>query len=98
LNITYKNKKIEKICTDAKTAERSYGRQMAERIHLRVDQIEAADTVEMMIQFHIGRCHPLSQDRKGQYAVDLVHPYRLIFEKKDGDVQIANIVEIVDYH
>ncbi len=98
MNITYKNKKIEKICTDAKTAERSYGRQMAERIHLRVDQIEAADTVEMMIQFHIGRCHPLSQDRKGQYAVDLVHPYRLIFEKKDGDVQIANIVEIVDYH
>lgn len=68
------------------------------KIHHRVDEIEAADTVEMMIQFHIGRCHPLTRDRKGQYAVDLVHPYRLIFEKKGGEIQIANIVEIVDYH
>ena len=33
LDITYKNKKIEKICTDAKTAERTYGKEMAEKIH-----------------------------------------------------------------
>ena len=58
----------------------------------------AADTVEMMIQFHIGRCHPLTQNRKGQYAVDLVHPYRLVFEKNGDEIQIANILEIVDYH
>lgn len=42
--------------------------------------------------------HVQEKNRKGQYAVDLVHPYRLIFEKKDGEIQIANIVEIVDYH
>ena len=53
---------------------------MADKIHQRIDEIGAADTVEMMIQFHIGRCHPLTQNRKGQYAVDLVHPYRLVFE------------------
>ena len=58
----------------------------------------SADTVEMMIQFHIGRCHPLTQNRKGQYAVDLVHPYRLVFEKNGDEIQIANILEIVDYH
>ena len=96
--ITYKNKRIEKVCTDAKTAEMSYGQDMADKIHQRVDEINAADTVELMIQFRIGRCHPLSQNRKGQYAVDLVHPYRLVFEKKGGEIQIANILEIVDYH
>ena len=96
--ITYKNKRIEKVCTDAKTAERTYGQDMAEKIHQRVDEINAADTVELMIQFRIGRCHPLSQNRKGLYAVDLVHPYRLVFEKKGGEIQIANILEIVDYH
>lgn len=96
--ITYKNKRIEKVCTDAKTAERTYGQDMADKIHQRVDEINAADTVELMIQFRIGRCHPLSQNRKGQYAVDLVHPYRLVFEKKGGKIQIANILEIVDYH
>jgi proteic killer suppression protein len=46
---------------------------MAVKIHQRIDEITAADTVEMMIQFHIGRCHPLSQNRKGQYAMDLMH-------------------------
>jgi toxin HigB-1 len=76
LDITYKNRKIEKDCTDAKAAERTYGREMADKIHQRIDEIDAADTVEMMIKFHIGRCHSLTQNRKGQYAVDLVPPYR----------------------
>lgn len=98
MDITYRNKKIEKICTDAKTAERTYGKEMSEKIHQRIDEITAADTVEMMIQFHIGRCHSLTQNRKGQYAVDLVHPYRLVFEKNGNEIQIANVLEIVDYH
>ena len=98
MDITYKNNKIKSICTDAKTAERTYGREMADKIYQRIDEICAADTVEMMVLFHIGRCHPLTQNRKGQYAVDLVHPYRLVFEKKGDEIQIANILEIVDYH
>lgn len=98
LDITYKNKSIKKVCTDAKTAEKTYGQEMAEKIHQRIDEISAADTVEMMVQFRIGRCHPLKQNRKGQYAMDLVHPYRLVFEKNGDEIQIANILEIVDYH
>ena len=98
MDITNKNNKIRKVCTDAKTAEIIYRREMADKIHQRIDEINAADTVEMMIQFHIGRCHPLTQNRKGQYAVDLVHPYRLVFEKNGDEIQIANILEIVDYH
>ena len=98
MDIRYKNKKIKKVCTDARAAERTYGREMAEKIHQRIDEIKASDTVEMMMQFHIGRCHPLTQNRKGQYAVDLVHPYRLVFVKSEGEIQIANIIEIVDYH
>ena len=98
MDITYKNRKIEKVCTDAKAAERTYGREMADKIHQRIDEIDAADTVEMMIQCHIGRCHPLINNRKGQYAVDLVHPYRLVFEKQGTEIQIAHIMEIVDYH
>lgn len=98
MDITYKNKRIMKVCTDAKTAEKYYGKDMSNKIHQRIDEIRAADAVEMMVQFHIGRCHPLVNNRKGQYAVDLVHPYRLIFEKNGDEIQIANILEIVDYH
>lgn len=98
LQITYKNRKIEKLCTNAYEAEKGHGREMAEKIQQRIDEIAAALSVEMMIQFHIGRCHPLTGNRKNQYAVDLVHPYRLVFEKQGEDIQIANIIEIVDYH
>ena len=98
MEITYKNNKIRKICTDIKVAEKTYGAQMAEKIDMRIGEISAADTVEMMIQFRIGRCHPLTQNRKGQYAMDLVHPYRVVFEKNGNEIQIANILESVDYH
>ena len=68
MEIEYKNKKIEKVCTDASTAEKKYGWEMAKKIHQRIDEIKSTDTVEMMIRFHIGRCHPLTQNRKGKYA------------------------------
>ena len=86
------------MCTIASVAERKYGFQMAEKIQMRIDQIKAADSVEEMVQFKIGRCHPLHQNRKNQYAVDLVHPMRLVFEKNGDEIQIANIIEIIDYH
>lgn len=96
--VEYNNRGIEKVCTDASVAERKYGYEMAEKIQARIDQIRAADSVEEMIQFRIGRCHPLKGNRKNQFAVDLVHPQRLVFEKNGNEIRIANIIEIVDYH
>ena len=90
MEITYKTRKIEKVCTIASEAEKKYGSEMAAKIHQRID--------EEMVQFHIGRCHLLKGNRKGQYAMDLVHPYRLVFEKIGNEIQIANVMEIVDYH
>lgn len=98
MKITYKNNKIKKVCTNVSEAEKRHGLEMAEKIMLRIDQISATLSVEMMIQFRIGRCHQLKGNRKNQFAVDLVHPYRLVFEKKGTEIQIANIIEIIDYH
>ncbi len=98
MEITYKSRRIEKVCTLASEAEKKYGLEMAEKIHQRIDEIAASDTVEEMVKFHIGRCHPLKGNRKGQYAMDLVHPYRLVFERKGNEIQIANVMEIVNYH
>ena len=39
MDITYKNKKIEKVCTDAKVADRTYGNAMAEKIQMRIDEL-----------------------------------------------------------
>lgn len=98
MKITYKNRKLEKICTIAEDAKKNYGTEMAQKIHQRIDQIDASDTVEEMVLYRIGRCHPLKGNRKKQYAMDLIHPYRLIFEKIGSEIQIVNIIEITDYH
>ncbi len=71
---------------------------MATKIQQRISEIKAASNVEEMIHFHIGRCHQLTQDRAGEYAVDLIHPRRLVFTKNGDIIQIAIIQEIVDYH
>lgn len=39
MDITYKNKKIMKICMDAKVADRTYGNEMSEKIQMRIDEI-----------------------------------------------------------
>ena len=57
------------------------------------------------------RCHPLKGDRRGEYAVDLIHTRRLIFcpdhdpipRKEDGEIDLfritaVKIVEVEDYH
>ena len=98
LQARYKNNFLRKVCTNYTKSCRFYGSRMAELIHLRIDQLNAAETVEEMINFSIGRCHQLNGNREGQYALDLVHPYRLIFVKIDDQIQIVKIIEIVDYH
>ncbi|MFP5520791.1 type II toxin-antitoxin system RelE/ParE family toxin [Peptococcus simiae] len=98
MEITFKSKKLEKICRNAHFATKYYGSEMAEKIQQRMGEIEAASSVEMMVRFKIGRCHSLNGNRKNQYAVDLVHPFRLIFIKKGEEIQVAIIQEIVDYH
>lgn len=98
MEITFKTHRLEKVCTIASETEKKYGKEMAEKIHQRIDEIYASDTIEELVNFRIGRCHLLKGNRKGQYAMDLINPYRLIFEKIGNEIQIAKITEIVDYH
>ena len=98
MEIVYKTNSLKKACTDSYFATRQYGEEMAAKIQQRIQEIESSDTVEMMMKYRIGRCHQLHNDRKGQYAVDLVHPYRLVFIKEKDKISIIRIIEIADYH
>lgn len=71
---------------------------MAAKISQRIGELKAAVSVEMLVQFQIGRCHPLKGNRKGEFAMDLVHPFRLVFEKNGNDIQLVRITAIEDYH
>lgn len=86
------------MCTEYNVTNRTYNRDMAAKIFQRINEIGSADSVEMLLQFSVGRCHPLKGNRDGEYAMDLVHPYRLVFEKKKDVLQIVRINSIEDYH
>ena len=102
---------MQKLCTSAREMRKRFDARMAEKLQQRLAELDAAETLEIMRTIPGARCHELSGDRKGQLAVDLVHPRRLIFEpdhdprplKPDGGLdwgQVTSIVvlETVNYH
>ncbi|MEA3423043.1 MAG: type II toxin-antitoxin system RelE/ParE family toxin [Bacillota bacterium] len=96
--ILYRTKTLEKACTDYSKANKKYGSEMADKIHQRVDEIMAADSVAILLKFKIGRCHKLKGDRKEEYAMDLIHPFRLVFIQIEGEIELVKIIEIENYH
>lgn len=74
-------------------------------------ELKAADTLADISALPPARCHQLSGDRAGQFAVDVQHPFRLIFEpaddpvprKEDGGIDLTRvrairILEVTDNH
>lgn len=98
MEIRYRTKKLEKKCTDLKTSIKEYGQETAEIVQRRLDQLSAADSIEQLVSARIGGCHALVGNRKGEYAMTLKHPYRLIFMEYHEDINTVIITEIVDYH
>lgn len=89
---------------------RAWGAVGAKKVTLRLQQMQAAGTLEDMRDLP-GRCHELGEDRAGTLAVDVHHPFRLVFrptddsppKKPDGgldwsQVDRLTILEITDYH
>ena len=84
---------------------------MARSLKIRLAVLKNASSLSQVPTTPPDRCHMLRGDRHGQYAVDLVNPYRLVFQptddpvplKRDGgvdldEVRAVTIIDIVDYH
>ena len=110
MDIVFRTKKLRKQCTDTKEMVRTYGPKQARRLRQRLDDLRAAEFLEVM-RVLPGRCHELKADRALQLSVDLEHPYRLVFEqahdevprKEDGGldwslVTAIRVLEITDTH
>ena len=101
MRLLFRDKSLEKICRNTTKLEKKFGLLMAEKINTRIRQLECAESIENLLMWHVGRCHSLAGKRKGQYAMDLINPYRLIFtlsEDTCSTEEVAIILEIVDYH
>ena len=83
---------------------------MAELIQSRLADLVAAENLETMRTLP-GRCHELTENLAGYFALDLVHPMRLIFKPVDEplpltkgggldwlEVRNVEVWRIGDYH
>ena len=101
--ILFRETRFEKDCNDSKRLQRRYGERRAKLIRRRLDELHAAETLEIMRTLPQVRCHELKGERKGQLSVDLDYPYRLIFEvgnnpipkKSDGGLDWAKVTTIL---
>ena len=110
MKISFTNNKLKKILSNETKCIKVYGSRATKIIMQRLDDMYDADCLEDLKNFP-GRYHELVGDRKGQWACDLVHPYRLIFTPEERPIPTDNngkyiwikinaviIIEIVDYH
>jgi proteic killer suppression protein len=111
MDITFAQRKLEKIFNSDQALKQKFGARMAKVIAMRMAVLRNAQTLTMVSVVKPERRHQLHHKRDEQFAVDLVQPYRLVFEpnhnpiprKPDGgidtdQVTAITIVEVIDYH
>lgn len=109
MKIFYKTKKLAKVLNRSKLIDKAYG-SSAKKIKQRLDDMDTVNNLEELMVLP-GRHHALTGDRKGEFACDLEHPFRLIYEPANeplpiddtnaliySQVTIVEIIEITDYH
>lgn len=110
MEISYKNKKLEKQLTEPKELQKKFG-ELARKIKQRLQELSAAENLAVMRTIPAARCHELKGSREGELAVDVSVNYRIIFQpnqepiplKEDGGLDWEAVIkvqinEITDYH
>ena len=111
MEISYRNQGLAKLFDSERELRRAYGDRQARIILARIGLLANVETLAMVPHSPPERMHQLAGARQNQFAVNLVHPYRLVFcpgndpvpLKEDGGIDLTRvtaitILEVVDYH
>lgn len=111
MEVSFRTRKLQKALSSKRSLDKAYGNRMAKRIMMRLAVLTNAASLSEVPRTPPDRCHMLTGDRSGQFAVDLEHPYRLVFvpnhdpvpRKEDGGVDLdevtaVTIIAVEDYH
>jgi toxin HigB-1 len=97
MQLAYATRDLERVCTDARRMQATYGADVAKKLKLRLAELTYVDEMADLLEGP-GRWEELKGDRAGQWSARLTANWRLIVEPEQRDVITVIIVEIVDYH
>ena len=85
MNITFADKKLERLANNDSRLVKKYGKLRAGKIKARLTQLRFATSLED-VRHLPGNYHELTGTRKGQWACDLDQPYRLVFTPHENPI------------
>ncbi len=109
MEIFFKTAKLMKVCNSAALLQAAYGHENARRIQHRLFVLQSMPTLAEVPKLPPDRCHALKGNLLGYYAVDALHPFRIVFTPvtpPSGRTSAARlrlvtaitIHDILDYH
>ena len=111
MNVDFKSNKLQKQLTIPSEIKKTFGVN-AERVSQRMDDIKAANNLQVLCSIPKANCHPLSGNRIGEWAIDISANHRMIFiitnnpipKQEDGGIDRIQVTDIKiitgqeDYH
>ncbi len=103
MKISFKSKKLKKKFETKKELEKAYGTCQARKITQRMNELYAAESLQDIKHIPSSRLHQLSGNYQNCFAIDLLHPYRLIIKPEDGKIEnyrtitFVEVVKVEDY-
>ena len=102
MEIVFITSKLDKIFNHESRLIKEYGKENGRTIMRRMAVLKAAVNLDQVPYKKPERRHELSGKRKGTFAVDLKHPFRLLFRpnhdpvplKEDGGIELKLITSI----
>ncbi|MBT3881270.1 MAG: hypothetical protein HON76_16465 [Candidatus Scalindua sp.] len=104
MKINFKSKKLKKKFETKKELEKAYGTRQARKLTQRMNELYASESLQDIKHIPSSRLHQLSGNYKNCFAIDLLHPYRLIIKPEDGEIEdlrtitLIEVVKVEDYH
>ena len=98
MEITFRTRQLERCYLHFQFAVRTFGDVVARKYVERVTIIKLSRSIDDLKKLSGLRCHQLTGDRAGQWAVNLTGFYRLIFTLEGERLEIARIEEVSKHY
>lgn len=99
MEIKFRTRKLEKQFIQHKEAVKAYNAQVAKKYIMRINTLKSAKSFEELYKIPSLKFHPLTGNRKGEFALSLTGYWRLIITNDGNDVfDIVKIEEVSDHY